>query len=772
MSTPALEAPSTRTSPETARPASPPTAAAAETGGRIGGQVLGVDGLAVSHAEITLAGSGVWPPRTTHTDAEGRFVLEDVPPGIYEVQARSEVGVAPPRRGLVIEAGHRAHLSFQFTRGMALRGQVVDAQTEQPISNAEIAVTQEELGVAPRITRTSSDGRFELLGVPETTHHITAHADGYVPIIAQEGTPGQALHLAMHAGAVLRGIVVDHQHHPVDGARLEIIGDTSDHQPIAMSGETRAFRADVFAQHERSATTLVVTEGEVPPIPLVPLSHDADGPALSVGSVGRSFTTGTDGLFAIDAVPSGYVQVIAHATGHAPGTSERIWVAPGQTRERISIVLSASGRVLGEIVDDTGAPVSASLVEHRSDMAPSPRITTSDGDGHFVLDDVIGAITIRVIPSGRGPVQLRVDLDPGEEERVRVVLPARGPTILGRVVDDRQRPVAHAEVRIESMAPGDIPPRVVQSDELGRFEVQDAPAGPWRALAAHADYAPATPIDFDTPTRLEITLRAGLDVTGQVVDGDRGEALEGARIILESTSAPVVVRETISDTDGRFAFPRTRAGQYRLRVDAADFVAASRQLEVRGRDSLEMDPIELASGATLEGDVVDSLGHVVVAARITIEAEAGAVTTDNRGHFVLDRLPEGSFMIHAHHPAAGAASRMILVRRSHDPAPVVLRLPERYDPSRDITTRALRHGVAAEVEAIEDGVRIATVVAGTRAAHAGLHERDLLRAVDGVPIESAEQATRLLRGADGVSAILDLERDREALRLRIPRETW
>lgn len=80
--------------------------------------------------------------------------------------------------------------------------------------------------------------------------------------------------------------------------------------------------------------------------------------------------------------------------------------------------------------------------------------------------------------------------------------------------------------------------------------------------------------------------------------------------------------------------------------------------------------------------------------------------------------------------------------------------------------------MAAEVEAIENDVRVTMVAPGTRAAHAGLHEGDLLRAVDGVPVENAAQATRLLRGADGVSAILDLERAGESFRIRIPRETW
>jgi S1-C subfamily serine protease len=166
------------------------------------------------------------------------------------------------------------------------------------------------------------------------------------------------------------------------------------------------------------------------------------------------------------------------------------------------------------------------------------------------------------------------------------------------------------------------------------------------------------------------------------------------------------------------------------------------------------------------------LGQVVAAANLTIEGDARSVTTDTRGHFVLDRLAEGSFVIRAEHPAAGVVSQLIRVRRGRDPASVVLRLPQRYDTEREISTRALRHGVAAEVADVEDAVHIVMVAPGARATSTGLREGDVLHAVDGVPVEDAEHAVRLLRGADGISAILDLERDGELFRLRIPRETW
>ena len=72
----------------------------------ISGRVYGPNGEAVAQAHITLAGSGVWPALNTQTNAQGRFVWNDVPPGNLRTESaptnadpRSDYGLgAQPRR--------------------------------------------------------------------------------------------------------------------------------------------------------------------------------------------------------------------------------------------------------------------------------------------------------------------------------------------------------------------------------------------------------------------------------------------------------------------------------------------------------------------------------------------------------------------------------------------------------------------------------------------------------------------------------------------------
>ncbi|WP_236605422.1 carboxypeptidase regulatory-like domain-containing protein [Sandaracinus amylolyticus] len=756
---------------------------------RVAGQVMGIDGAPVSGAEIVLAGSGVWPARTMQTGADGRFVLEDVPPGVYEVQAHASTGAAPPRRGLVIEAGGRAYLTFHLEPGATMVGQVIDGETDAPIAGAQIVVAEGELAIAPRALRSNGEGAFRVAGLASGDHHVTVHAEGYVPVVGARWTPGEPLRLTMERGAVLSGIVLDARRRPVEGARLEVLGESGDRQPIAMDGASVAFRAEVFRAHEQalgagppaSLGALEVTS-DVPPIPLAPAAYEApvelastSAPAAPrMGAIASGFVTASDGTFRIEGVPPGHVQLVARKAGFAPGSSERVWVGAGRERDRIEIVLEPSGRIEGEVVDERGDEVASAMIEHRSDAEPWPRVTVSDASGRFVLEDVAGAVTIRANVAGRAPVQVRVDVSAGGRERVRVVLPAPGPSIEGRTVDERGREVASVQVRVESMAPGESAPRVVFSDERGRFAIDDAPPGPWRVSADHADYAQGDPVDLDTiEGELRVVVRAGANVRGRVVDAMSGEAIEGASIVIERAEGPPLSRDTRSDAEGSFVIPRAVPASYVATVSAPGFAAWRGEIAVsatRGGE-IELDAIELTPGARLEGEVVDALGAVVRGASVSVDGDpARATRTDAHGRFVLDGLGEGSFVILAAHPAAGEVTRTIQVRAMRDPSAIVMRLPQRYDPDEAASERAIRRGVAIEVEDGDGVVRVSS--ASGRAGQAGLRAGDVLLAIDGELVEHAEDAERLLRGADGVSAVLDLEREGEPFRVRVAREAW
>src|SRR5690606_2409702 len=128
--------------------------------GLVGGRAVLPDGSGAEGATIVIAGSGIWPARQVEADAEGRFRITDVPPGVYEVRASSGDLVAEPRRGLDVEPGSPAYLTFALVDGVALRGIIRDSVSGRPIAGASVSVSTEELDVAPRATTSGDDGRF------------------------------------------------------------------------------------------------------------------------------------------------------------------------------------------------------------------------------------------------------------------------------------------------------------------------------------------------------------------------------------------------------------------------------------------------------------------------------------------------------------------------------------------------------------------------------------------------------------------------------------
>jgi hypothetical protein len=750
--------------------------------GRIAGQVLGVDTEPVV-AEVTLAGSGVWPPRNTSTDAQGRFVLLDVPPGIYEVQARTADAVAPPRRGLTIEAGSSAFVRFDLERGEAMLGSVTDAETGRGIAHAEVVVMPDALGVAPRVTHSGLDGHFRLDGLRHAPHQVSVYAPEHVPVIGAAWMPGTRLAVRMEPGALIEGSIRDARGEPVAGARIELLGETGDRQPISLDGASLAFRETLYpdratltAPSSAASHTLELME-TVPPIP-DESSVGATVSAVVATPAAPTMQSGADGTFVLRGIPPGRVQLIVRAAGYSATTTDRLWITAGHGIQGLDIRLAAAGRIEGRVIDAAGNPVTGASVEHLSDLDPWARLALTDDDGAFVLDDVAGAVTIRPFARGQAGMQVRVEVEPGSTEQITLELPPVGPTLRGVTVDPRGRPIAGAQVRMESMAPGVLPPRVAFSDDAGEFEFEDAPRPPWQLNVDHANHARSAPIDVEeapsAPIRL--TLDDAVELTGRLLDPLSGAGVEDGEVVLESERVPPVIRRARADSAGAFVIPRVAAGSYRLVASAEGRVVQASVVEIPPgavrREGFDLPPVELEAAASLEGDVVDSLGRTVQGAEVSVSSRASPpARSDRRGHFVLEGLASGRIECIARHPSVGEAVRVVRVSPERNPAPVVFHLPGRFDPDAEASERALRRGVAIEV-ADDHGAVVVSDVVGPLAAAAGLRSGDVLLEVDGTEPTEAQAAARRLRGADGVSAVLRLARAGHAFRLRVPREPW
>jgi protocatechuate 3,4-dioxygenase beta subunit len=737
-------------------PADAPPDVALRPASTVSGQVLGLDGLPAAGVEVRIVGSGLYPALTGTTDAAGRFVLGGIPPGVYEVHARlvTDAGelAAPPRRGLTIEPGARAVLSFALSGGAVLSGVVVDEESGAPIAGARVRVGTETLAALPRVVTTGADGSFRLAGLEDRVHRLTIEDDVHAPEIGLEAAPGSALRVTLARAASLGGVVLDEAHRPIAGAAIEVLGSMGGRRGLPITiGASASIAASAGVPGRLEVTDFV------PPIPLVPGESVAVTPGH--GGRGARIVTASDGSFHIEHVPPGVVQVVARAPGFGGAASEALRLHPGESREGLEVVLAAAGVLRGSVVDEDDAPVAGLLVEVRSDADPLTRIAVTGEDGGFELGDVVGALRVRASPHDRPPTELRAEVPSGGARNVTLRLDPAGLAIAGAVVDRRGRPIEGAQVRVVPLRVEGGATRTVFTDAWGRFSAERVARPPLRIVVEHAEHAAHGGVEVETLDPLSVTLGAALRAAGRVRDPWTGAGVEGARVTLVSEAVPPVVREVETDAEGAYQVLRLGAGRWHRRVVAEGRAPLEDGLVVRESrwGEVELDDVELPAAVALEGDVVDRLGRTVGGAEVRLDGEPEtAVHTDARGHFVLPGIGPGEHTVTVRHDAGGD-EHTLLVREGVEPSAWVAHLPGRADD--EAAPRAARRGVPLELAEGE------VVWADGSLRALGVLPGDHVRSVDGGEVSEA----RL--GGTG-PALLVLERSGGAFTVVAPRRLW
>lgn len=231
-------------------------------------------------ATVLLAGSGVWPPRTIPVLDDGRFLIEALPSGVYELRASRDDDVAEPVAPLVLEPGDHRDVTLSLGAGASLVATVVDAVTQRPLANARVVVAEDAISVAPRALVSDAAGRIRVPGLLRRAHQVSLRATGYAPRTGVSVNPQDGpVTLALDRAAVVVGRVVDGRGHPVANTQVELTVRDQDGAVSWMSGATVAFREALFGAQVRGPRPLIpagelgVMPGRVPLIPEIGRAH-------------------------------------------------------------------------------------------------------------------------------------------------------------------------------------------------------------------------------------------------------------------------------------------------------------------------------------------------------------------------------------------------------------------------------------------------------------------------------------------------------------------
>lgn len=454
----------------------------------------------------------------------------------------------------------------------------------------------------------------------------------------------------------LRGIVVDRQDNPVEGASVTV-------HPL-----------------EFLRWALASMRGETPPI-RAPL---AESRSAADGSFRLRVTPGAQTLVRV--VAKGFADVELRAV--ETGRTLRVVLDPPTTL-RVRVEDAAAKPI-------TGAAVLAISRSRQDDPSNWLRAGTTGADGVIVWEGLPRGRALKFdlqVSPGTGRAPRNVSALPLEDIDVNetVVTIAEGRAVDGRVIDaDTSATISGAQVFADMRRP-----LIATTNLDGYFRVEGWTAVPrWagdpdnRLGASAAGYAPAwadVP-EMNDAKPFTISLRSGFDVTG-VVAGPDGRPVVGAQVVAiakERSGYGESMLDATTDAAGAFRLgwlPRDATTP--LTIVAAGFAQAVVSLTPppKGETTLALGTITVVPGRTVRGRVVDESGaglrgmHVRLSDPKDEFASLGQFRTSlEDGRFAFSEVRPGKALIRVsgRGPDPMEAKSEIDVPADADPAPITV----------------------------------------------------------------------------------------------------
>jgi hypothetical protein len=566
--------------------------------------------------------------REAITGAEGRFEIHDLPAGTYELAVKGR-GYAPlgvPGLAIPEGAGSTDLGTLILAPGIAVDGHVVDAQG-QPIAGVEVILSLpsefmpvflREGGSSPAAV-TGADGffRIEDRGAGETID-LLARRTGY----AAAGAPGiqlpleKPVRLVLTPALAVEGRAVDPDGRPVPGAMVFVVPE------------------DLMSMGAMSGTA-------------APMQAVAD----------------TDGLFRVEGVAPGSIELHAMALGRQQATLKNLEVRSGQDLTGLEVVLAAGAIVEGRILSSSGQPVVGAEVA-LMEAEISFGVVSSDGDGHYRLEGVApGMRTVLVSHQSYRPVQRQVEVRGGSNV-LDLTLEAGSSRISGRVVDQEGASIPNARVflRGDFSFGGDTATGVSGPD--GSFTLSGVSDGTYQIYASKDGFAMSR-------DRRAVVVADGGSVDGVEIRLSTGGSIIGRILGLDFTQlSQVTVQLVFSDQagqvrpDGSYRIDHVEPGEVRV---VAALAGGTRQAEGEvvlepGVAEARLD-LEFGKGFILTGRVLLN-GEPRRGERLMVMSKSGGSprwgTTDQEGGFRFDGLAAGDYMLHLAGRNAGRQEEITL----------------------------------------------------------------------------------------------------------------
>jgi len=500
------------------------------------GTATDADGKPVAGATVCASADPNDP--STRSAADGTFELKDAVVGADDVvHATAQLGRAVGETTGSVNEGRAEGVGLVLKAPMRLHG-VVKRKSGAPAPGALVAAAEMTEHMELRLPRPAvvvsagADGSFAL-DLPDAVHTFSVHA----------ATPG---------------------------ATPSFVGKFA-------GGAATETTFDVVLDDEQTLVGRVVKKGTKEPVAGVYVAEmggrdvgaDEADPRV-VGYVDAR--TDAEGRFKIPhAGDTCEIRVVGD--GWLPFQKNGIDPAAGECL----IELSPESTIEGRVAFADGAPVAGAEVwiSHGSGETDCIRRpgdsakATTDADGRFALRKIdAGPWTLGVRGDAAGVVAREVAGVAGGTRDLKIAV-KRGTKIVGRVVGEDDKPIAHAHVY--ALADEPRPHPEVESGDDGAFALTCLDDGAYVVRVEAKDHLPSEQADVrGNGAATTVRLASGLAVEGRLVDP---AGKPGKGVFVQLDPLPGENRKSglsaQTDADGRFRFAGLVAGRHRFWISYA-----------------------------------------------------------------------------------------------------------------------------------------------------------------------------------------------------------
>jgi hypothetical protein len=490
----------------------------------IAGQVITEQGQPVANIRV-MAAKDMTIPQYAVSDASGQFAVGNLAPGVFHLRAEGRGYIGDYEGTVTVDLAQAARdIQIVVHRSAVVEGRLVSrAGASCWPGTVHIGPRPSDYSVPLLAARTTPEGAVTFGSVPPGTYQVSARCgDSSIQELAllEVTTRDQSgLLWKMQSELEISGRVVDRRRQPISQFILQLQPDPGTHEEprsvitgpdgrfawkgVASGGYGIAapqiadpVRVTLAGRNVTDLNLVADSVGDLAVHVITSAGTPVDGLSVSAMATGGMPSNLPEELgngdYRLAALPAGsytvYIGDGVNPRVRAGGAAAEFAVRAGETTRVEAHYGGYRGRIVGRVLDDSGAPVDNVWVEakptevdnltggqiQRFKMVMEAQRKLSDPEGYFELNGLAEDGTFVV--SAERPLggETKVDnVKPGTN--VNLVLQALG-SLSGVVVDERGQPIPYFSLVLENEQIGQQRTELVVNQE-GRFKIERVSPG-------------------------------------------------------------------------------------------------------------------------------------------------------------------------------------------------------------------------------------------------------------------------------------------------------